>query len=942
MPLKLLIAGVDRTAWLANGYSIDIEKVLSTETMHLAILDLDSTAAALRPAEGEDIKMTRVDELGADIELLYGGEIANVIDEPIIDDTGTVTRIRCRDRMALADQVFVDPRTYSTMTVCELFKTIVDEYLGPKGVTVISAPTGGPVVPDLTIEDPVTTVRQTLDRITLQTGWPWRINGDFDAGVIEPGDLPGPATLAADGLSVLSDPPLRWEKQILTQATRVFVQTAAPESGPGPYEYTEDWTADGIASVMPVHVLPTEMRGSTTAAQATLDTTLALTGLPRNAAIRIGARVALDWHTQVYTLSAAATTNADGEVTVTLVEALERDVPEGHPVTFRPGAFVQLEIDGVVTPMDGAPYVWEPITNSIVYPGVAFTLGEVTTYRTWAMHPTFVREWAAVAQRPEGWFDYEHVIDQRVTEEEGHTDLDTARAFAQAELARRLTPPKRVTCTTRIPGHYPLLTVPMNFPDRLVTGDYLVTEVRIRHSNIDENGQVDGEDVQPLFYELVLWEGDSLGESWVQYFRGRNPSQGIRWGNIPPPEAPVKMFDVTIPSGTTTQTITGAGDTPRALFAMSGVLAKGNTAAAAQVSMGAYGPRASSLGMLQTTTLYRTVDNAATTDGRWGASSADLIYNIAPAGGFGDEQYLVVSSVDADGVTFSPSFGAGSGGAAAVMTFPENVFSQASVGLTQLRTSAGTTDVDCKDVTGATFEPDVVIFWASGFVNISETQVPVTDSGRPFFGVAVRGGFQGCVSGFDEVGAAVADSYQYISDTAALRPLSDGALYADAAVTFLSTGFRLTYAAGAPVAAHFRWLALKGGVWTAGVAQAPTSPGTLALDVTGMWPSAVIAAGIAGTSLNSVLNGMGLTWGMAARDPENHYAVWNCSVDAADPSQCDKAVQDALLYWGTDNAPGTPRAVCAVSEWDRDEITLDFATASTAFQFLWLAVGIAP
>ena len=43
-PLKLLIAGVDRTGWLANGYSIDIEKVLSSETFHFAILDLDSTA----------------------------------------------------------------------------------------------------------------------------------------------------------------------------------------------------------------------------------------------------------------------------------------------------------------------------------------------------------------------------------------------------------------------------------------------------------------------------------------------------------------------------------------------------------------------------------------------------------------------------------------------------------------------------------------------------------------------------------------------------------------------------------------------------------------------------------------------------------------------------------------------------------------------------------
>ena len=49
---------------------------------------------------------------------------------------------------------------------------------------------------------------------------------------------------------------------------------------------------------------------------------------------------------------------------------LERDVPEGHSVTFLRGAFEQLELDGVVTPMTGT-YVWEPVENAIVYPGVA-------------------------------------------------------------------------------------------------------------------------------------------------------------------------------------------------------------------------------------------------------------------------------------------------------------------------------------------------------------------------------------------------------------------------------------------------------------------------------------------------------------------------------------------------------------------------------------------
>lgn len=527
--LKLLIAGVDQTPWLANGYTIECDKVLSTETLSLALLDLDVTEGSCN--EGDDIVLARVDALGNDIELIFGGEIATILVEPIIDDMGTVTRIRCRDRMYLADQVFVPPQTLEVDSARPRFKGLVDTYLGPKGVTVISAPTGGPLVPQLRIDDPVTTLREVLDRHTLWHGWPWRINGEFDAGIIEPGELPGPATLSDDGQSVLTDPPLRFEKERLTHATRVWVHTSAPETGPGPIEHTEEWTADGVQAVYPVHVLPSEIRGSTSASAEAFDATLTVTGLPREATIRVGARLSLDWHKTLYTVAATVSTDIEGAATITLIETLERDVPEGHPVVFRPGAFVQLELDGVVTPMDGV-YVWDPVENAIVSPGVAFPLGTVVRYRTWVLHPLFVREWDASAQTAIGWFDYSALIDQQITEEEGHTTIESARAFGQSELARRLVPPKRVSVTTRIPGHYPLLSVPLNFPDRGVVGTYLCTEVRIRHSNIDENGEVTNSDLQPLLYELVLMQGDAIGESWVQYFRGRNPSLGIRWESI--------------------------------------------------------------------------------------------------------------------------------------------------------------------------------------------------------------------------------------------------------------------------------------------------------------------------------------------------------------------------------------------------------------------------
>ena len=317
-PLKLLIAGVDRTAWLANGYSIDIEKVLSSETFHFGILDLDSTAGAYRPSVGDDLLLTRTDELGADIELLFGGEIADVTDEPIIDDLGTVTRIRGRDQMVLADQVFMPPRTYASAPAREVFLAIVDEYLGPKGVTVISAPTGGPVLPELRIDDFVTTVRQTLDRITLQCGWPVAHQWREDGWHYRARRTAGPATLADDGASVLTDPPLRWQQQVLTHATRVWVQTSAPEAGPGPVVWTEETTPPSGTSVVPVHVLPTEIRGSVTADTAIGATSLPLDGLPADASIRIGARLTIETHTTVYEVSSATTTDADGAATVAL------------------------------------------------------------------------------------------------------------------------------------------------------------------------------------------------------------------------------------------------------------------------------------------------------------------------------------------------------------------------------------------------------------------------------------------------------------------------------------------------------------------------------------------------------------------------------------------------------------------------------------------------
>lgn len=918
MALTITIGGVDQTARLMNA-RLDVEKRFASEQCRLRIIDRDDdTATAYRPEPDDTIRILH------NSDLLFGGLVVRVTDERAVDDTGTVTVVEAHDWTFLTDQAYLMPQRIASQGALELFDTLIDTYLGAKSVTNISSSTtGGPVLPEIMIDTPDTPLRVVLDRITQECGWPWRINGDKQAALVEPGTLPGPVTL--DPLTVL--PGWTWEQESVANANRVCFRTEVPDAGPGPWEHVETRTADGVQTVFPVNVLPTELTGAVQTAGSAAASSLAVERLPASAKVRIGARFRIAKHTRLYEVSGDVTTNGSGQVTVGLVVGLEADVEVGDAVTFLPNAFVQLELNGTPTSLNGSPWVWDDVEGALINPSAAPTAGTSVVYRTWLTLGAYIRLWetsSPAVQTSVGSFDRSILVDGTIPNN-GHTDLAAAAAYGRDVLTRRLTAPKRVTLQTYSPGWYPLLLADMDLGDRLIAGDYLVEAVRIRDLGIDAAFTT-----EHLPYEIEAFEGDDIrnGSSWIDYFRGLNPQGAVRFGTTFVP-SPVTLHDVAVPGSTGTQATTGAYGRPRALLGLSGVSAKGNTGADVHWSLGAYGDAT-----------YRSVgvigrDNQATTAQRSGMSSSHLIYSAASAA---ISQAAEVSSLDANGFTLNWTTVTG-GGAISVLAFPESFATHAAVNNFTTRTTVGTTDVNCV-YSSATFQPDVVFLYASR-ISGSAIQAPPSTGNEyaPILGIAVRGGNQGCLAGWAEGGAAAANTNQYLSESSALVIVQNGAVIVEAAVSFLATGFRLTYSTVAGSGYVIRALALKGGQYTLGFASAPTSPGAQVLAAAGQYPSAVFAMGLAATTGNTVHDGLGMTWGMAAREPANQYAIWGSDVDAADPSQCDKAVQANLLYFGTDNAPGTVRARASVSAWAQDEVTLSWADASTAFRYLWLAIG---
>lgn len=519
--ITLLINGVDQTHRLLRSAGWMVDKRWAVERFEFALFDVYESADAYRPVSGTSVYLTH------DGDLLFGGILSTITDRRIDSREGLGVLSECvaRDYMFLAEQAYVPAQEFAVQGVNDLFTALFDAHLDPRGCTNVSAPTGGAIVPALTIEKANTSLREVLEEVGRQCGWLFRINGDKWAAVTEPGSLPAPVDLTS--ANALLEPDVVWVKETTITANRLFMETGTPVTGPGPVAHHEDHVADGTATHFPVNVLPTAIEGSVnlTAGYAATATSMALADLPAGLEILAGKTFKVEGSAELHEVSSDVTVASDGTATVAFTPGLEFDTPNSSIVRFQAATFVRLELDGVATDIDGATWHFDELNSVIYTTGSAPAADVVVTYLAPIAFPAMVRVWDPLTvdiQASTGAFDFSVVIDGNL-DGAGHTDLATAADFARATLTKRQFEPIVVTLVTRERGFYPLLTVHLEFPERLINDDFLVESVRIRSTDIDAhnlpitNAATQGE----LFYEITCVQGDALNEheSFVDYFK---------------------------------------------------------------------------------------------------------------------------------------------------------------------------------------------------------------------------------------------------------------------------------------------------------------------------------------------------------------------------------------------------------------------------------------
>jgi hypothetical protein len=526
--LTLTINGVDKTSLLKDG-SLDVEKTGPTESCRLDILvKADNTASAYRPVVGDVMRLLH------NADLLMGGPIVRVEDRRLGGDSGTVTRITVRDWLFLAEQIIIEDRWFPAQGAFTLFDGLVTTYLADKGVTNISAATtGGPELPDLFVKGE--TLLSVFLQMTEQTGYPFRINGDKECALLEPGSLvwPGGGLTVSNILDGLT-----WSQDELVQANRLSLTTGTPEAGAGPITFFETHVADGTMKAFPVNVIPNRTlvgRIDNAAGYVAAVTSIALKDLTPGMVIVQDNTITQPNDTTSMVVQSDVTVDEDGKVTLSISPGLVDAVDDNDPITFSDETGIELRVNGTPTDLFGSNWVWDRSQQAVVNPVTAPTASDEITIESRITFPAVVRVWETSSvdvQDAQGNFDYGVVVDGTI-DGQTHTDLVQAAAYARDVLTRRLTPPKIVRCTTFDQGWYPFLSTTVTWGARLLSDSYMVDSVRVRAIGIDPAATT-----TELPYDLEMIEGDALRQSWIDYYRGANPSRGIRWGVETPPAVP--------------------------------------------------------------------------------------------------------------------------------------------------------------------------------------------------------------------------------------------------------------------------------------------------------------------------------------------------------------------------------------------------------------------
>lgn len=178
-------------------------------------------------------------------------------------------------------------------------------------------------------------------------------------------------------------------------------------------------------------------------------------------------------------------------------------------------AVIPTEVDENGTPyaLPSATWTYNPDLKAIVR---ASALGNGTPVSvSYSVDlPAWGRAWDTSTTDSTGTWTATALVDG-VAHLSDITDVVEATAWANAEIARRVTTPQVVTVTTETPGYYPLQQIGITCTDLGISGNFLVQQVRVRLVTDDY-----------VLYDLTCIAGDDMGRTWLDYYRERPGSTG--------------------------------------------------------------------------------------------------------------------------------------------------------------------------------------------------------------------------------------------------------------------------------------------------------------------------------------------------------------------------------------------------------------------------------
>ena len=171
---------------------------------------------------------------------------------------------------------------------------------------------------------------------------------------------------------------------------------------------------------------------------------------------------------------------------------------------------------GTTHPVPGPRWTYRHTDGVLLATGAPVAAG-VTVRTTYDVElPAVVRVASPVTRNADGSWNFATVIDAQLQQSE-QTDLAQALASAHAELNTRIDNPKGVELSTFAQGFYPWQSALVSFPERGLSGPYLVQGTLLT--------DVGRRNTKPRI-DLTLLEGTAIGRDWTRYFKERSGTTG--------------------------------------------------------------------------------------------------------------------------------------------------------------------------------------------------------------------------------------------------------------------------------------------------------------------------------------------------------------------------------------------------------------------------------